>query len=251
MHTTRQSVSLRSTSPAKFGSGGQLTNSRLATTGRWALLPLLLIAGFIAFLVFTQRPTSLADYALVGARSPACVRTVVLRDQSGSMSGFEAARESAMQQLIEWSTAPDTLRPDDELAIIDFADNGVVALPTATVESLGTTIPGDQSASGGTELGAGILAMKTLPTTECTTSLIVLSDGFIPPLSGEAENELTAQGITHVALVLPAAGGAPAEWRSEFPYAIVVAASASDADQTAQAVGEALAVSVGQRLERR
>lgn len=247
----RPSIRISPSAPSRLTRGGRLTNSRLAGRRRWAFLALLAIASLLAFAFFSQAPTRLADYVLAGERSPACVRTVVLRDQSGSMVGFEAVRETVMQQIVVWSTAPETLRADDEFAIIDFAEDGIVALPTTTVAELDTKIPGNTTTSGDTDLGAGILAMRSLPGTNCHTSLVVLSDGLISALTAEDREELESQAVTHVTLVLPAAGGAPPEWSSQLPYSAVVAASASDADQTARAVAGALATSVDQRLERR
>lgn len=254
MRTTRKTVRVRPGS-GRLGRPGVMTHPRLPNPARWLallLIPLLLLTGGLLWSAHQAQSAPLADYVLAGARSPACVRIVVLRDQSGSMVGFEAARESAMQQLVEWGTSPDTLRADDELAIIDFAGDGQVALSTVRFSAASTSIPSNAAlVLDSTEISAAVMAMRDLPDTVCSTGLIALSDGLIAPLDAAARAELTAQGVSHVALILPGDMPAPIEWTADFPSSQVSVASADDADVTARAVGEAVAATVGQRLERR
>jgi hypothetical protein len=249
---TRRRINVRSAAPARPASAAGLAGAGLRGSRRLLVpLLLLLLAIPVVLLLLPQPEGRLEEYVLTGERSPACVRTVVLRDQSGSMVGFEVARDGAMAQLASWSREPDTLRADDEIAIIDFAAGAAVAHTATAIADLPDGVAAMPLASDSTELGEAIALLATLPATTCSTSLIALSDGAITPLSDQARSGLAAAGVTHVALVLPIDGQAPAEWVEAFPYGLVVAAPADDADRTANAVARAVASSVGQRLERR
>lgn len=254
MKTTRRTIRLSPHRSSRFGRGGRFTTSRQPSPRRalWLLLLPLLAAAVVVALIAHQRTEPLSSLVLVGDRSPACVRTVVLRDQSGSMAGYELAREAAMQQIVRWGSGEDTLRSNDELAIIDFAAQGSVALPTTTVEKASTSIPGNAVTDlGGSTIGSGILAMSALPSTDCVTSLVVLSDSHVTSLTSAEKEELVRQGVAHIALILPGDMGVGSEWSKDFPTSLVLRASAADPGLTAIAVGEAIAASVDQRLERR
>ncbi len=259
MRAGRRTVGLPSQRMPGLNSAGGLTGVRLGPSRRWAWLLLIpLLAGIAALVIAgTQagpagaKAAPLAAYVLAGPRSPACVRIVVIRDQSGSMTAFQAARDDAMRQLVSWSASTHTLRATDSLAIVDFAGDGKVALSTTPIRSVGP-IPGDAATNpDGSDLNAAIEAVATLPTSTCRTSLIVLSDALVTGLDSTARAALTSSGVTNVALILPGHLSVPDLWKHDFPYADVFVSSGSDPDLTARSVAQAVAHSVGQRMEKR
>lgn len=254
MKTRFRTLRVQRGAPGRLARGGSLSFSNQRSGWWWALLLLAPLAAVILVAggIEADRNEPLASFVLTGERSPACVRTVVFRDQSGSMSGFEAARDAAMTALVAWSGTPDTMRPSDELAIIDFAADSVLALPTRPLIDPGRGIPSNGVVdTTGTDISQGIVLLGQLQPTLCNTSLIVLSDGLIDPLNAAARSTLSAQNVTNVALILPGPMDAPDVWKSAFPYSTGEEASASDPNQTARAVASAMAASVDQRLEKR
>lgn len=254
MRTGFRTIRVRRGTAGRFASGGSFSSSNERSRWWWALLLLVPVAAMIvaAAGIEADRNEPLASFVLTGERSPACLRTVVFRDQSGSMSGFEISRDSAMTQLVAWSAAPGTMRGTDELAIIDFAADSAIALETRPIADPGQGIPPSAvTDADGTDLSQGIALMRQLPPTVCHTSLVVLSDGLIDPLTIDARKMLAAQNVTDVALILPGSMIVPDVWKSAFPYGISQEASASDPNQTARAVAATMAASVGQRLEKR
>jgi hypothetical protein len=253
MKTNHNNIAIRSTRSRRMASAGSLTSADGSVRNRRIGLGVLLLIAALLATAFVLRPPHvilpLTHYVLSGARSPECVRTVVFRDESGSMAAFAGARSVAMKQLVTWSKQPQTLRPTDELAIIDFAALGKVAESTKTIKAVSTAIPASKSVDPtGTSFSAAILAMKSLPATKCRTSIIAVSDGEIAPLTGAAVTELRSQGVSNVALVLPGDLSVPAVWSNAFPYGVSMKAPANDAGQTATAIATALADSVGQRM---
>ena len=251
MRSANRPVSLGS-ARGRMSSPGRLSDGVFASRTKWAALASLLVAAIIAaalILISVQPPAPLAHYVLAGYRAPGCVRTVVFRDESGSMVQFASARADALKDLVKWSKQPHTLRSTDELAIIDFAGKGKVAESTKTVSKLRTAIPAAKSVdSSNTSFSAGILAMRSLPATKCRTSVIALSDGEIAPLTAAARTELAHAGVSNVALVLPTVMPVPSVWANAFPYGISVEAPAGNSSKTATAVATALAASMGQRM---
>lgn len=254
MKTRSDSVRLRAAAGSGLSRGGGLTSADQPSPLRRLWL-LLLPAALIAALLWWQgveRSEPLASYALAGDRAPACLRTVVLRDQSGSMAQYATAREQAMQQLVDWGTAGGTLRATDELAIIDFGEDAAVTMATRVIGNVAAAIPPSATIdTGGTSLAAALLAMEQLPPTTCQTSIIALSDGQTSTVPAAALQSLATQGVTSAALVLPGPMAVPEAFSDALPYAITVEAPADDPNRTARAVAEAMAASVNQRLERR
>lgn len=252
MKTNCNNIAIRGARSGRFSSAGNLTRAsgsgRASKIGIATLLTAAAI-GATAFIALPQQMAPLAHYVLAGNRAPECVRTVVFRDESGSMVAFANARATAMQRLVAWSKQPQTLRATDELAIIDFASEGKVAESTTPIRSMESRIPASRSVEpASTSFSAGILAMRSLPVTKCRTSIIALSDGEIAPLTSAAKSELTREGVASVALVLPGDLPVPPVWSTAFPYGVTVEAPADDGNMTANAIATALADSVGQRL---
>ena len=254
MRTTPRGLRTRPGTRGSLTKAGSLTSARHSTRARWAwLLTLPLVAALIAGLwIVTTQPHPLNDYTLTGARSPACLRVIVIRDQSGSMRGYETARDAAMQALIQWSAKPDTLRPDDELAILDFGGTAAVALTTTTLQSLHATTspPATVVDPSGSDINTAIALLPQLPATTCHTSLIVLSDGLIGPLTDDTRTRLSQHQVTNLTLILPDTTTVPAQWDTAFPYGTTLNAPANDSNQTSIAVAQAIASSTNQELQR-
>ncbi len=253
MKTNRNNIAIRPTRSGRMASAGRLTSADGSVRARRIGLAVLLTVAAIVATAFVLRPPHvilpLTHYVLSGARAPGCVRTVVFRDESGSMAAFAGARGIAMKQLVVWSKQPHTLRGTDELAIIDFAAKAKVAESTKTIRAISSAIPASRSVDPtGTSFSAAIMAMKSLPATTCRTSIIAVSDGVIAPLTKSAVTELRREGVSNVALVLPGELQVPAVWSSAFPYGVSMKAPADNPGETATAIATALADSVGQRM---
>lgn len=192
----------------------------------------------------------LSRQVLAGPRNLTCQRIVILLDQSGSMSDYAAVRSDAIATLAEWS--PANLRGDDELAVISWADQAafdasptaVGALTPSTFDAVGSDV------GGGTDVLPAVELVAASGPTGCRTSLVFISDGDISGADQtRVDAALLAAGVDRVSLVLPNATAAPQYWVQVFPYSDTFHADASDPDQTARALGQAIAAATGQQLE--
>ncbi|WP_280488840.1 hypothetical protein [Nocardia farcinica] len=242
------------TTPGTLLPTGSLRTAASESPRRW---PWLMLAALIATVLAiptwkaVSAPDSLEEVALVGDRGPGCIRLVVANDQSGSMTDFAVPREQALAQFLRW--APTNLRADDEIAVLAFTDHvktvlepiSVTARPT--VESL--TIDGQD-----TLFAPVISAISQLPATACSTALVLLSDGVMSDLSGDAETargQLRTAGVNEVFLLVPGESidVAPG-WTQTYPYAAPVRFNGTDPAETGLVFGQTLASMTGQNLEK-
>jgi len=219
----------------------------------WALAALMLIAALVSFFwTSLSAPSSLDDVALVGERSPGCMRVVVASDQSGSMTEFSAPREQALGQFLQW--APDNLRSDDEIVVLSFTDYIQMVVDPVAV----TARPAVGSlAMGGTDtlIQPVISGIAQLPPTTCRVELILLSDGLVSDLESDSERarvQLRDAGITDVFLLVPGENiELDAAWEQTYPYAKPTRFDGTDPAETGLVFGEVMATVTGQHLEKK
>lgn len=254
MKSTGSRVQIARTSGARLGSTGSLATATIGDGRRWPtiLTILALLAALVAVPLIVSSsiaPAALADYRLEGYRAPGCIRFVVLRDQSGSMSTFADAREKTTDQLVRWIATPDVLRDDDELAVIDWAGSAAVAMPVTRIADLSGTTPGTASGlSDGTDINVAAEAVAGLPESTCGVALVLLTDGESDPLRAASAEALARAGVTSVMTIVPSGASLPSSWTDDFPYGDVRTAYADDVDGNAKAIAEAISLATGQRL---
>lgn len=239
--------------PGRLSGSGRLASATIGRGRRWplvvGLLGPVLILGLIAASLLPKPTLPLADYRLDGARSPGCIRLVLLRDQSGSMVEHASAREEATEQLLSWVAQPEVLRLDDEVAVVDWAGSASIALPATRVGELSGDVPGTMSGlSSGTDVNAAIEAAAGMASTACRTALVFLTDGASEPVHDPAAQTMTDIGVTSVATIVPSGVGLSDAWSRDFPYGLVRTVEAGAADSNARAIAEALGAATGQRL---
>lgn len=240
--------------PAALRPGGVLQTAASESPRRW---PWLLAAGLLAIGVaatacnHTPVPSSLAEVLLTGERGPGCVRVVIASDQSGSMSEFAEPREQALNQFVNW--APKNLRPDDEIAVIAFADRVISVVDPASA----TTRPavGSLQLDGADTLFEPVVAaVAQMPATTCRTALVLLSDGLMSDLTNDAEvarERIRAAGLSDLLLLAPGESiGTPENWTRIYPYAAPTRFDGTDPNETGLAFGHVLASLTDQRLEK-
>ena len=150
----------------------------------------------------------LDSYMLTGGRGPGTIRVIVAQDISGSMSQYAAARAAALSQLLDW--APDNLRPDDQIGVLDFAGSAAWVLrPTPmrdiTDGDVRMISHGDVDVSG-TNLVPVLNRVAALPPTPAATSVWLLSDGEYGDYLGGVDpsgRALVAAGIAAMPLLVP------------------------------------------------
>ena len=223
---------------------------------RW--LPVaVLAAALVVPLLWWALPSAdgggLSDRRLVGPRGPACLRLAVAVDLSGSMTGYDAARDQALSQLVAWAS-DGNLRPDDEITVVDFAADAALRVPVTPVTSVGAAAPPVAVPDGRfTNLGPVLDVLATQPAGPCDHALLLLSDAQLADLpSGEAHGRtvLAAHDLHDVVLLVPGDDiDVPPAWTTAFPSAPPVRFDGHDADETALAIGAAVARLTGQNLE--
>jgi von Willebrand factor type A domain len=230
---------------------------------RFLLLPLLLliIGGLLAWRLWPEPtppaaaaspPTQLKDRVLTGARGPSCIRLVVGLDVSGSMREFATARDTALAQLITWSKK--YLRPDDELAVVDFAADAAVRTPPTTRDRLsGVGVEAGANDGRYTNLEPALSAVDGFRTGRCDTELVLISDAQLAdlPLTPADGKELQLRHRIHdVRLLVPGDNvDVPQAWTLGFPEAPPARFDGTDPDATAIAFGQAIAGFTGQSLK--
>ncbi|MBX3089869.1 MAG: VWA domain-containing protein [Cryobacterium sp.] len=239
-----------------FGQVGSLHDAGAGRVLLAMLIPLLLLAGLIGWITFSvnQQLTSAADdlsrQVLVGPRNLTCQRVVILLDQSGSMDDFRQVRTDAIDVLASW--APKNLRGNDELALISWADIAATQTSTTPIASLTATTLNQRQfdLGGGTQLLPAVQQLATLPSTVCRTSLVFISDGEIGQIDqSDLDGALSAAGVDSISLVLPNSQAAPEYWMQLLPYTETFNADQSNSNQTARAMGQAIAAATNQQLQ--
>jgi hypothetical protein len=174
------------------------------------LLPLLL--ALLAFKAWheAQRPQSLSQSTLAGARTvggPVCIEEAV--DVSGSMSVFSSERESAERELFAF--AHRELAPDDRFSSAFFAGSGALAVPSTPISELNDppTVPPDIDPAG-TRLAPAVSALVQARSADdgcAARALIVITDGALGDAPDTLARTLTAANYTRLFAVIPSATG--------------------------------------------
>src|SRR5260370_1270642 len=139
------------------------------------LLALLVAAGWY-FWPAAKSPDTLSGYKTAGPRDEVnCLRLVIGVDVSGSMADFAVPRDDALNQLFSWLKK--NLRPDDQVAIIDFAAVAEIRMWPTQVASLGG-LPAPTGARDGTYtyFDPILTDIDQFPRTSCDTALVLISD---------------------------------------------------------------------------
>lgn len=216
----------------------------------WALLPLGLLLLALPLLALMRPPSSLQNAVLAGARGPGCLRLVLASDHSGSMHELQGARDQAMGQLFNW--APGNLRPNDEIAVVTFADNAEVALPPTRVDHLVSLSAADPDPTG-TLLDPVLGQVSGFSGTRCRTALVVMGDGLFFDLPGDEASGTSAlfdAGVDEVALLVPGRTMQDRGWSRAFPSAPAKVFDGHSPDATGMVIAEQLAEWTGQELSR-
>lgn len=197
-------------------------------------------------------PTTLTGYTLAGRRRAGCVRLVVGLDVSSSMTGYRTVRDTALAELLRWLRI--NLRPDDEIAVIDFAGSAGVRQPPTSV-TLPIALGPPAAVVGGSRLLPLFDATAGFAGTACTTTVILLSDGQLDdlPASPAASAEVLAtRRITHVRLLAPDRTiSVPWQWTAALPSAKPVYFDGNDPASTALAIGHTVGELTGTTLRAR
>ncbi len=196
----------------------------------------------------TSRPapspsvTKLKQAKLAPGRTVKCARVILAIDQSNSMSGYTAARDNALQQLVEWGSR--NLGKRDQIAVVDFAGEAGVRLPPTGVRALSRIGPA-VSLAGGSEYRPILDVVGTFPPTSCKSALVLLSDGDLEHLPADASESGTVfrtAGVKFQRLLVPDRSiRVPAAWSTAFPNGKPVFVNGLDPDETALIIGETIA----------
>lgn len=219
-------------------------------------LPLIVVAALVALIALVPPRTGLPELSMIGTRGPVCERVVLVVDQSGSMADIAGPRDAATGELLAW--LPRNLRPDDELAIVDFASTARTRLPATRIADLG---PGQAPApvtvgqTGYTNLGPALSDVAALVPTSCDVDVLLLSDGQfadLPTSPGQGRALLLGAGVHDFHLLVPTENDQdpPAEWPLAFDGTIPAHFDGDDAEASALVVAEAVASCTGQTLAR-
>jgi hypothetical protein len=225
--------------------------AKISRRRRWplALLLALPLLAMLAGLMLWQRgPESVAQTQLVGARAPTPLRIVLLLDESGSFTDYQALRNRALTQVLSW--APDNLRPDDSIAVISFAGGAELRLPLTLVADLSSTTPSllPSTPSDGTNIQPPLALAASLDGNQ-PTALIAVTDTEVFDSDPSAIEALARQlNVTTMSVILPVGESVHADWHRSFPYGNVIIAKADSAESTSLAIGEATAHATSQQL---
>ncbi|NJP33758.1 hypothetical protein [Micromonospora thermarum] len=217
--------------------------------------PLVLLGWLAVHTVREQVEQSgrIEEYQLVGPRGPACLRMVIVVDISGSMLDFAVPRDRALERLFTWLSA--NLRTEDELAVVDFAAEAATRVPATDYRA--ARLPGPTGAADGNDtlLLPPIAEVARLGATDCDVELMFISDALItdlPATANDGRRLLTTAGVHGIHLLVPGEDMEISDqWQVAFPAAPPIRFDGDDADDTALALGRAVAAVTGQRLERR
>ncbi|WP_330232125.1 hypothetical protein OHA40_06320 [Nocardia sp. NBC_00508] len=202
----------------------------------------------------TAQPTKLTAYTLAGPRSPSCLRLVIGVDVSGSMRDFGAARDAALAQLQEWASLPNTLRADDEIAVVDFAlESGVRFPPTPAAAT--PHLPAVPVHEGSETLLRPLLDQMrgfAVSAPPCDLVLMLVSDAILADLPANSEDGrrlLREYGVHDLRLLVPGEKiQVPDEWIRAFPHARPIRFDGLDPDETALTIGKTIGDLTRQRF---
>jgi hypothetical protein len=230
--------------------------SRRPQPGRWvaALLLAALIPLSLLWWRNAHKPDTLAALRLAGARGPVCERFVLGDDVSGSMRDYASARESALSTFLAW--APRNLRADDQLGVLDFAEDAGWARTPVAVGDSAAVGPATGVQDGRDTLMQPVLDLvRQLPSSTCDTSLLLFSDAQLAdlPMSSAAGRELLrAAGIHNLVLLVPGKSiSVPGQWTVAYPVAPPQRFDGRNSEGTAVAVAKVVARLTDQQLVRR
>lgn len=199
-------------------------------------------------------PGVLSAYQAGGARDDMnCLRLVIGVDVSGSMSDFSVPRDNALTQLFDWVRTGNNLRPDDELAIVDFARVARTRMPPTQVDDLGSLPPPVGAADGQyTNLRPVLTRIGAFPRTTCDTALALISDAQLndlPRSAAEGRQLLVGYRVDKIRLLVPGTGiQVYQEWARGFPSAVPQVFDGLDAEATGLALGHMVVGLTGQSL---
>lgn len=221
------------------------------------LFALLAVAGaWYGWSTTHKPPGALANYRAVGPRDEVnCLRLVIGVDVSGSMRDFAVARDDALQQLFDWVKQNHNLRPDDQVAIIDFAAVAQVRMQPTAVSRLGS-LPAPTGARDGTyTYFQPVLAdISQFPSTQCDTALVLISDAQLidlPVTQVTGQQLLAAHHVGRIRLLVPGAGiQVGTAWTKGFPAATPLVFDGQDPAATGVALGNTIVGLTGQTLKR-
>jgi hypothetical protein len=216
------------------------------------LVALLAGAGWYLWPSARHAPTTLGGYRAAGARDELnCLRLVIGVDVSGSMRDFTVPRDDALRQLFRW--VKKNLRPDDQLAIIDFAAVAKIRMPPTRVADLGALPPPAGAHDGVYTYFRPILAdVDQFPRTSCDTALVLISDAQLidlPSTPAVGRNLLLDHHIDKIRLLVPGAAIQvwPA-WIKGFPSAAPYVFDGTNAEATGLTLGRVVVSLTGQSL---
>ncbi|WP_157170761.1 hypothetical protein [Nocardia araoensis] len=199
-------------------------------------------------------PTKLTAYTLVGPRSPGCLRLVIGMDVSGSMRKFASARDAALAQLQEWASLPNTLRADDEIAVVDFALESAVRFAPAPAAAT-PHLPAVPVRDGADTLLRPMLDQMrsfAVSTPPCDLVLLLISDAIVADVPASTEDGrrlLREYGVHDLRLLVPGQGiEVPDAWIETFPDAPPIKFDGLDPDETALTIGKTIGQLTGQRF---
>ena len=244
-------------SNGRLGRAGALRASGVGRVAAAIAIGALAVVGLVAAAVIpgllerSAAADDLTRQALVGARSLTCERVVVLLDQSGSMAQFAQVRADAMSALAAW--APENLRGNDQVAVVRWAARSETDLAATSIDSLSSAAFTPGASDLGAETENVLLAaeqVEAMGPTSCRTALVFISDGELTTEvdSYALDRVLVDIGADQVSLVLPTSSAAPEYWTRLFPYSNSFHADPNNANQTARALGQAIASATGQKL---
>jgi len=229
--------------------GGRI-DARIA----WLLIPFALVVVLLAGMMLRPAvPNSLGESHLAGPRPPTPVNVVVLRDDSGSFSGFEEMRNDAMAQVLAW--APGNLRDDYTITVVSFAGQAIVTMPTTSIAELAANdvTPSDATARDGrnTNLVPALRAVEdALARNENATSIVAITDTLVADTqSPDVARLLRDLNVTSMSVILPAGVVVNDGWADAFNWEAEFHTRSDDTASIALAVGQALAHATGQHLE--
>lgn len=221
----------------------------------WFIFPLLLLLA-VATLGWRSvgGPPSLDEAALVGPRhtqGPVCL--AVAGDTSGSMARLAGVRRDALRSLVQFARR--SLKGDDLIEAVVFADGTAVALPPTRVADLHQDdLPEPAVPTRDTRLVPAVDRVGRLfPVGGCSQrALVVVTDGMVSDDVADLARTLAAARLAAVAVLIPGGHGRPPAFRSPELAGVTVAHfDADNADQLGLRYGDSLATLTGQRLGKR
>jgi hypothetical protein len=249
--------------PSLNDAGRMTPAGRMVTVAtRPARWPLILVAAALLATAFglwhwqQAGPSTVAGFELTGLRGPGCVELAVLVDNSGSMTSAAAARAAAVQQIQGWAPSQGVLRSNDEILVIDWADNAQLTFPITPISAINHVVraPVDASVVGsGTDVEPALNMLMAQPHHGCAITVLSISDGLISPVPDPMglQSRLAAAGVHRITLLNPSSTNAPAEWVAMADSDTSVSISDTDPDGLAIAIGEQIAAATGQTLNPR